>query len=69
ARADHEVTQARHPDRSAHLADIQQRFEDAVKTKVTIRESRKRGSGRITIEYYSLDEFDRIARLLGVQLE
>ena len=69
AATDTEVPQARHLDRSAHLADIQQRFEEAVKTKVTIRESRKRGTGRITIEYYSLDEFDRIASLLGVQLD
>jgi len=54
---------------SAHLADIQRRFEDAVRTKVVIREGRRKGSGRIVIEYYSLDDFDRIAQLLGVRPE
>jgi ParB family chromosome partitioning protein len=53
--------------RSAHLQDLEQRFERAVKTKVTIHEGRKRGSGRITIEYYTLDDFDRVASLLGVK--
>ena len=55
--------------RSAHLQDLEQRFERAVKTKVTIHEGRKRGSGRITIEYYTLDDFDRVASLLGVKEE
>lgn len=55
--------------RSAHLQDLEQRFERAVKTKVSIHEGRKRGSGRITIEYYTLDDFDRIAEKLGVDVE
>ena len=55
--------------RSAHLQDLEQRFERAVKTKVTIHEGRKRGSGRITIEYYTLDDFDRVASLLGVDID
>lgn len=55
--------------RSAHLQDLEQRFERAVKTKVSIHEGRKRGSGRITIEYYTLDDFDRVATLLGVEVE
>ena len=55
--------------RSAHLLDLQRRFEEAVKTRVSIHEGKKKGTGRITIEYYTLDEFDRIAALLGVDLE
>ena len=55
--------------RSAHIVDLQRRFEEAIKTKVSIHEGKKKGSGRITIEYYSLDEFDRLATLLGVELE
>ena len=51
---------------SAHVRDLQQRFEHAVKTKVMIREGRRKGTGRIVIEYFSLDDFDRIAVLLGV---
>jgi ParB family chromosome partitioning protein len=55
--------------RSAHLTDLESKFEQAVKTKVTIHEGRGKGTGRITIEYYSLDDFDRIAALLGVATE
>lgn len=55
--------------RPAHLLDMQRRFEEAVKTKVTIQEGKKKGTGRLVIEYYSLDDFDRLASLLGVSLE
>ena len=55
--------------RSAHLRDLKQRFEEAVKTKVTIHEGKRKGTGRIVIEYYSLDDFDRIAATLGVNPE
>lgn len=54
--------------RSAHLLDLQRRFEEAVKTKVIIHEGRRKGTGRIVIEYFSLDDFDRIAAGLGVDV-
>lgn len=52
-----------------HLRELQTRFEQALQTKVTIREGKKRGSGRIVIQYYSLDDFDRVADRLGVQYD
>lgn len=52
---------------SPHLRDMEQRFERAIKTKVSIVPSRRKGRGRIVIEYYSLDDFDRIASALGVE--
>jgi ParB family chromosome partitioning protein len=55
--------------RSAHLESLQRRFEEALRTKVVIREGRRKGSGRVVIEFYSLDDFDRIADALGVTLE
>lgn len=57
------------PARSPHLTDMQRRFEQAVHTKVTIREGRRKGTGRITIDYYSLDDFDRIASAFGVDVD
>jgi ParB family chromosome partitioning protein len=54
---------------SAQVHDLEQKFEQAVKTKVTIKPGRRKGAGRIVIEYYSLDDFDRIASSLGVELE
>ena len=55
--------------RSAHLGDLERRFEEAVKTKVTIHESKRKGRGRVIIEYFSLDDFDRISSMLGVDLD
>jgi ParB family chromosome partitioning protein len=55
--------------RSAHVLDLQTRFEEALKTKVTIHEGRRKGTGRIIIDYFSLDDFDRIAGSLGVKLD
>ncbi|MFQ5461536.1 MAG: ParB/RepB/Spo0J family partition protein [Phycisphaerae bacterium] len=55
--------------KGVHLRDLEQRFELSVKTKVTIHEGKRKGSGRIVIEYFSLEDFDRVAGLLGVELE
>lgn len=55
--------------RPANLRDMETRFEQAVKTKVSIIEGRRKGTGRLVIEYYSLDDFDRIASLLGVRAD
>ncbi len=55
--------------RSAHVADMERRFEEAVKTKVVIQEGKRTGTGRIILRYFSLDDFDRIADKLGVTLD
>ena len=52
--------------RSPHLQDLERRFEEAMRTKVTIHEGKRKGTGRVVIEYQSLDDFDRIAERLGV---
>ncbi len=54
--------------KSAHLLDLQSRFEEVLKTKVHVKESGRKHRGRIVIEYYCLDDFDRIAAALGVEL-
>ncbi len=54
---------------SPHIADLQERLQRSVGTRVTIKEGRKKGSGRIMIDYYSLDDFDRISTLLGLEDE
>ena len=54
---------------SAHLRDMERRFEEAVKTKVTIQEGKRKGSGRLVIEFYTFDDFDRLCSMLGVELE
>jgi len=52
--------------RPAHLAELEGKLEERVKTKVTIQEGKRKGSGRIVIEFYTLDDFDRIAALFGI---
>jgi len=52
-----------------HIADMQRRFEEALKTKVRIEEGKRKGSGRLIIDFYSLDDFDRIAEVMGVDTE
>lgn len=53
----------------AHVRDMERRFEEAVKMKVTVQVGKRKGTGRIVIEYASLDDFDRISSLLGVHPE
>ena len=51
------------------IRNLEQAFVEALGTKVEIAESRRRGSGRITIHYYSLDDFDRISARLGIRAD
>ena len=57
----------RQPD--PHIQDLERRFSEATGTKVVIMTGRKPSTGRITIEYYSLDDFDRICDKMGVAPE
>jgi ParB family chromosome partitioning protein len=53
----------------AYLQDLEERFRQAVGTRVSIKPGRSKHTGRIVIEYYSFDDFDRIAGSLGVEGE
>jgi len=55
--------------KTQHILDLERQLTRAVGTKVTIRPSRAKHKGRITLEYYSLDDFDRIVEALGATLE
>jgi len=52
-----------------HILDLEDRLSRSVGTKVRIHEGRVRHTGRITVEYYSLDDFDRISERLGLNPE
>jgi len=52
----------------AHVSDLESSLSMHLGTKVSIQTRRKGDSGRIIIEFNSLDEFDRIARRMGVEL-
>jgi ParB family chromosome partitioning protein len=53
----------------AHIRDLEERLTQASGTKVVIQPGRAKNTGRVVIEYYSLDDFDRIAVGLGAKLE
>ena len=54
---------------SANIQDMERRFEESLKTRVTIKEGKRKGAGRIIVQYFSLDDFERIAEALGVPLD
>ncbi|MHC4641499.1 MAG: ParB/RepB/Spo0J family partition protein [Planctomycetota bacterium] len=50
-----------------HILDLESKFSTQVGSKVCI-ETRKNGQrGKIIIEFHSLDEFDRIAEIIGLE--
>ncbi|HNX26122.1 MAG TPA: ParB/RepB/Spo0J family partition protein [Phycisphaerae bacterium] len=57
------------PQKPAYVMDMEQQLTESVGTKVQILPGRAKNSGKIILEYYSLDDFDKIAGLLGLQPE
>lgn len=52
----------------AHINDLQQQIGQQLGTRALIRPGRKKGSGSITLDFYSLDQFDTFLQKLGVDL-
>jgi ParB family chromosome partitioning protein len=52
----------------AYLRDIEQQLTERIGTRVTILPGRAKHRGRIVVEYYNLDDFDRIAEALGFEI-
>ena len=50
-----------------YIGDLEERLSSAMGMRVTIQSARRKHTGRVTIQYYSLDDFDRIAAALGVK--
>lgn len=55
--------------RAAHLADLEQQISQQLETKVRIRPGRKKGSGTMSIDFYSVDQFDTLLKRLAVDAE
>lgn len=51
------------------VAELEERIRTTIGVRATIQEGRKRHTGKIVLQYYSLDDFDRIVRRLGVPIE
>jgi len=55
--------------RPAYLVDLEGRLSEAVGTRVRIQPGRSKHAGRIVVEYYSLEDFERISQALGLKGE
>lgn len=51
-----------------YLGDLSQRISQELGMKVVVKSGRKKNSGSLTLEFYSLDEFDGLMQRLGVDL-
>ncbi|MFW5681374.1 MAG: ParB/RepB/Spo0J family partition protein [Phycisphaeraceae bacterium] len=54
---------------ASHLNDLEKQIGQQLGTRVSIRPGRKKGSGKLTIEFYSVDAFDDLLQRLGVEAE
>lgn len=57
------------PRSSPHLADLEEQIGKQLSTKARIKPGRKKGTGSLTIDFYSIDQFDAILAKLGVETE
>ena len=60
-----------HEQRAAHLGylrDLQRQLSEQLGTKVHLQPGRTKGSGRLVIEFYDLDQFDGLMKRLGVDV-
>lgn len=53
---------------SVHLGDLEKQISEQLQTKVRIKSGRKKGAGTLSIDFYSLDEFDGLIEKLGVNV-
>jgi len=51
--------------RSANVADLERKLAEHLGTRVAIQLGRKQGSGRLVLQFYSLDQFDGLMQKLG----
>ncbi|MHC4443216.1 MAG: ParB/RepB/Spo0J family partition protein [Planctomycetota bacterium] len=51
------------------IRTLEEAFTRTLGTKVEIQEARRKGKGKIIIQYYTLDDFDRISQMLNVNIE
>jgi len=62
-------TTRRGREKAPYIRDLEERLTRAVGTRVSIRPGRASNTGRVVVDYYSLEDFDRIAVSLGVTAE
>jgi ParB family chromosome partitioning protein len=64
-----EAPTARSRSKPPYVLDLEERLTHTIGTRVIIHTGRAKHTGKITIEFYSLDDFDRITAALGLAAE
>jgi len=59
-------SETRKPKSNHHLQDLEKQISEQIGTRVAIRTGRKKGTGKLTLEFYSIDQFDELLTRLGV---
>jgi ParB family transcriptional regulator, chromosome partitioning protein len=54
---------------SPHISKLQKTLSERLGTKVHLQPGRTKGGGKMIIEFYTLDQFEGLLRLLGVETE
>ncbi len=55
--------------KAPYLLDLEARLTAAVGTRVAIQPGRAKNTGKVVVDYYNLEDFDRIAAGLGLAAE
>lgn len=55
--------------RSPHVIDLEKQLANQLQTKVHVKPGRKKGTGVVSIEYYSLDQFDALLTRMGLDVD
>ena len=51
--------------RDANVADLERQLAEHLGTRVNLQLGRKKGSGRLVVEFYNLDQFDGLMQKMG----
>jgi ParB family chromosome partitioning protein len=51
--------------RDANVADLERQLAEHLGTRVSLQLGRKKGSGRLVVEFYNLDQFDGLMARIG----
>ena len=54
---------------SPNIANLQKSLSERLGTKVQLHPGRTKGGGKMVIEFYTLDQFEGLLRVLGVEIE
>lgn len=53
--------------RASHIADLERQIGEQLGTRVSLKSGRKKGSGTLSIEFYTYDHFETLLEKLGVK--